>query len=93
MERLAQELHKGGSPSSQMLMEVGAKAMETSHLVELLDELHLEDVLSLLVEFGESWLTAQVTRLTVQVTRLTVLVTRLTVLVTRLTVQVTRLTV
>ena len=54
MERLAQEFHKGGSPSSQMLMEVGAKAMETSHLVELLDELHLEDVLSLLVEFGES---------------------------------------
>ena len=37
-----------------MLLEVGAKAMETSDLVELLNELQLEDVLSQLIEFGES---------------------------------------
>ena len=53
VERLAQEIYKGGSPSSQMLLEVGAKAMETSDLVELLHELQLEDVLTHLVELGE----------------------------------------
>lgn len=46
VERFAQEIYKGKSPSDQMLLELGAKSMNTSQLVDLLDELHLEDVLS-----------------------------------------------
>jgi hypothetical protein len=53
VERLAQEIHKGKSPSDQMFLELGARLMDTSDFVQLLDQLHLEDVLENFVQHGE----------------------------------------
>lgn len=45
VERFAQEIHKGKSPSDQMLLDLGSKAMNTKNLVERLEQLHMEDIL------------------------------------------------
>lgn len=51
VERFALQIQRGGSPSDQMLLELGAKAMNTENLVQLLCDMQLEDVLSHFLEY------------------------------------------
>ncbi|XP_076466022.1 mucosa-associated lymphoid tissue lymphoma translocation protein 1-like [Babylonia areolata] len=51
VERFALQSQGGSSPSNQMLLELGAKAMDTETLVEVLSDLKLEDVLTHFVEY------------------------------------------
>lgn len=50
VERLAQNIYNGHSPSQQLLLEIGARGMNVKELVTHLDRLHLEDILCDLVE-------------------------------------------
>ncbi|KAL8591249.1 hypothetical protein ACOMHN_017573 [Nucella lapillus] len=59
VERFAVQTQRGSSPTDQMMLELGAKAMNTGNLVDLLNELELEDLLRHFVEHEDVKITSQ----------------------------------